>query len=188
MRLPLATTLRNRTKNTDKDARLLNAVVDTKNRVQKRPSLVATYGPVTAGNGLGLFVRNTPGPELVAITGTIVTVTPSAYANPTHTLVAADFGGGVLGYDNSVPVPFNNLTPNTVNGALCVFFRCIQSNGYTWLRIAGELPQNWFNSVRIGSKTLLSADATYTFSFTEWEWTSLPAIIPSEGTFSVYFD
>ena len=43
MRLPLANTLRNRDSTTDKDARLLNCVVDTKKRVIKRPSLVANY-------------------------------------------------------------------------------------------------------------------------------------------------
>ena len=121
MRLKLATSLKNKTSSLARDPRLLNSVVDTKGRVQKRPSLVASFGPVTVGNGLGLFVRNTPGapgvpaiPELITITGAVITTAPATYFDATHTLTAIGFDGSGL---NSLPFFVNDFSPTLAAGA-----------------------------------------------------------------------
>ena len=69
MKLPLASTLRNRTHQTNKDARLLNGFVEVKGevaRVFKRPAIVETFAALEAGDGFGqgLFVFSVPNTSL----------------------------------------------------------------------------------------------------------------------------
>lgn len=69
-RIPIASTLRNRSASTAKDARLLNCFVENKgdptkggvSRVTKRPALVANFEALEggAGSGQGLFAFTTP--------------------------------------------------------------------------------------------------------------------------------
>jgi len=71
VKLPLANTLRNRTHQTSKDARLLNAFAETKSgavKVFKRPSIVAAFEALEAGAGFGqgLFVFTAPDPTTVS--------------------------------------------------------------------------------------------------------------------------
>ena len=76
MRLQLASTLRNRTHQTTKDARLLNALAEQKGdmtRVVKRPALVQTFDAINVGAGRGLYNWTTPTTEeVVAITGDVL--------------------------------------------------------------------------------------------------------------------
>jgi hypothetical protein len=77
MRLSLASTLRNRTHQTTKDARLLNAFVEKKNdllRIVKRPALLPGFSALEAGagEGQGLFVLTTPGAPGVTGTSTLI--------------------------------------------------------------------------------------------------------------------
>ena len=191
MRLRLATSLKNKTSSLARDARLLNAVVDTKNRVQKRPSLVGAFGPVTVGNGLGLFVRNNPSAgggssgiisqELISITGTILTTAPSAYT--THVLTAVDLGGGVtFGMDPTG----GSISPSTLNGATIITLLSDLLSTETTFVLSGVRPSNFFISITISGQTFLSADGFQGGgSNTQWQWLSTPQPINAAGTYNV---
>ena len=185
MRLPLATTLRNRQNTLSKDARLLNAVVDSKQRVVKRPSLVATYGPVAAGPGQSLFVRTVPAlggvtEELIAISNGVINTSPGAFTNPTHVLVTVNQGGDTYGYSSSGN---GSLTPNTVNGNLVVE---LQSDGTnTKITISGAPAQDFFMSLTSGATTLNTADATFTPAGTAiWQWDGV-VLFNAEATYQL---
>ena len=188
MRLKLATSLKNKTSSLARDPRLLNSVVDTKGRVQKRPSLVASFGPVTVGNGLGLFVRNTPGapgvpaiPELITITGAVITTAPATYFDATHTLTAVEAGVDIFGMQAGL----GSITPTTFNGLVidALYTALIGATYTTQLTLLGATSQNFFASIRIGGTTLNSADAT--FGGGEWIWANNINIISGVGTYSV---
>lgn len=189
MRVPLAITLKNKTSSLARDARLLNAVVDTKNRVQKRPSLVATYGPVTAGNGLGLFVRNTPNitdNELVAITGSVLTTAPFTYGS--LILVAQEEPGNLIrGYWSDFPL--GSLTPDTFKGVQCVrvysYYPPADAQTDVWFNSA-ILTSSFFSSVKVGSITYYTSSATFTQSVGSWVWPT-NTLVPSTGTYAVIF-
>lgn len=74
MRLTLPSTLKNRGGNTQKDARLKNAMVDTRGRVAKRPAVQQAFVALT-GNGQLITTRNTPdGDEVIVVTDDVLTV------------------------------------------------------------------------------------------------------------------
>lgn len=187
MRLKLATSLKNKTSSLARDPRLLNSVVDTKGRVQKRPSLVASFGPVTVGNGLGLFVRNTPigttggTQELIAITGTIVTIAPAAFG--AYTLIAGDTGGGIFGYQiNNI----GSITPTTFNGQTINEFMTLVDT-ITTVKMSGNLSQDFWIRIVANAVTLLSANAT-TFepapSESLWNFSAIN-VFTATGTYPV---
>ena len=191
MRIPLASTLKNRQADTDKDPRLLNCVVDSKKRVLKRPSLVGTYEVTTPGAGLGLFVRSTPGapgvpavPELIVIAGGTLETAPSVYIqNPTHTLVAEldPFTPNRYGFESG---NMGSITPTTFNGVEISTLVSSDVGGggrATVLGFASVQPSDFFTSIQIGGTTLLSADAIY--SFGTWTWDGVDAI--GVGTYKV---
>ena len=193
MRISLATTLKNRQANTDKDPRLLNCVVDSKKRVLKRPSLVGTYEVTTPGAGLGLFVRTTPGapgvpatPELVTIVGSILTTSPSAQINETHTLVATQADVEYVGFDLIGTFPGSSITPSTYNGTEIRALYCIPpSTDETLFGVAGVVAQDFFTSILLNGVTLLSADATFTTGTnSQWEWPGVRPITVA-GTYPV---
>lgn len=187
MRLPLATTLKNRTNDTSKYARLLNAVVDTKQKVVKRPSLVGSYGPVTAGMGLGLFVRTTPSigspsEELIAIVGSILTTSPSAFSIPTHTLIAVSLGGTA----NGMSIPAGSITPPTFNGSTINDFFGDPGGPNTDFQLLGSgMNQDFFTSITSNGITLFSVDADFTPGVNPlWRWNTT-AMFSAAGTYPV---
>lgn len=184
MRIPLATTLRNRTNDLSKGPRLLNAVVDTKKRVVKRPSLVASYGPVTAGAGLALFVRTTPGlggssEELIAISNEVLNTSPSVFANSTHDLTAATTTDATFAYTGYIPsIGLGAITPTTLNGVSIKsidthYELAIPTVFYTNITLDTSLPQSFFTSItnNQNGRTLDSVDATYLDLGVETLWT-----------------
>ena len=182
MRLKLATSLKNKTSSLARDPRLLNSVVDTKGRVQKRPSLVASFGPVTVGNGLGLFVRNTPigttggTQELISITGGILTTNPGIFINANYTLTAVDGAPGSFGFFFGGP---GSISPTLLNGQTIQAF--FSETGGTWFRTTGTDP-NLFTSITANGITLLTADAA--FAGNSWNWTPTE-MFSSAGTYGV---
>ena len=190
MRIPLATTLKNRRADTDKDPRLLNCVVDSKKRVLKRPCLVGTYEVTTPGAGLGLFVRTTPGapgvpatPELVTIVGSILTANPSVFVNATNTLISAEdpFNAGRFGFEDGT---MGSLTPQTYLGE-SIYVIATEAGGTPTvfqMPTSGHT-QDFFTSITIGSTTLLSADAVFSLG-SSWVWHGVSAITGT-GTYKV---
>ena len=196
MRLKLATTLKNYGASLNRDARMLNAVVETKgetSRAIKRPGLVATYEVTTPGAGLGLFVRNTPtapgvgypsgSPELVVIAGSVLTSSPDTYYSPSHSLVAVDLSSGiVLGMQGAS----GSITPTDVEGLTVMsLFNNITTNVVEF-QLAGPNTQDYITSIRIDGITLLGADAIFTQpgGNSLWTWTNAE-IIPAVGTYNV---
>ena len=214
MRLPLATTLKNRQANTTKDARLLNCVVDSKKRVLKRPSLVGTYEVTTPGAGLGLFVRTTPGApgvprteELVVIAGSTMTTGPGTHVqNPTHVLVAASFSEppasspqytGMGFYTGGNPNPAGSLTPSTLNGntitAIATFLTYSEGPPPIlpafFVFLNGEVSQNFFTSIAISGGGTFNTSAATTFSsgsgVTNWYWEGSNPFSGGAGTYEI---
>lgn len=182
MRIPLATTLRNRTQSTDTGARLLNAVVDSKKRVAKRPSLVGSFEVATAGAGLGLYVRSTPhapddgsDEELIAIVGSSLITSPSVFFNTTHTLTSVNVAGNpvVFGMNLTVGAPTGSISPTTYNGATIRKLFAETDTPNTVFAVSGDVSQNFFTSIKVGAITLTSASAD-SFSSgggqTSWGW------------------
>ncbi len=144
MRLSLASTLRNRTRQTTKDARLLNAIAEQKGgrtRVIKRPSLVQTFEAINVGAGLGLYNWTTPTTEeVVAITGDVLsygltsvvrrlkfTTQPVNWKldtamSPSVVVAAQDaFGNTKTGYTGTVTIALSaNPSGGTLSGTLSV--------------------------------------------------------------------
>ena len=183
MRLPLANTLRNRDSTTDKDARLLNCVVDTKKRVIKRPSLVANYEVTTPGQGLGLFVRNVPktpdgddDSELIAIAGSILTISPPLFGATVYSVTVGNFNNQVYGWAIAGILNGNvgSISPSTLKGVTIRALFNNVSNGTVSLNLSGVESQPFFTSMRWGAITLTSASATFSTSGgnSNWQWTS----------------
>ena len=194
MRLSLATTLKNRRADTDKDPRLLNCVVDSKKRVLKRPSLVGTYEVTTPGAGLGLFVRTTPGapgvpatPELVTIVGSVMTTSPAVYVavGENFSLDAADsvFGPNTFGFGLG---DAGSITPSTFNGNTINRLYSNSSNVETEFAIVGNYTQSYFTSMTVNGVTLLTADATFSTpgGESQWFWTGT-SLFNSAGAYTV---
>lgn len=147
MRLALASTLKNRTNETDKDARLLNAFVETKRgvvNVVKRPSIVATFSALEggAGAGQGLFSYSTPeGVEtLVGIQNDVLNNAPTSVVttlafttqpvnwkiatamSPSVVVTAQDsFGNTITSYTGTVTIAlYANPSGGTLSGTLSV--------------------------------------------------------------------
>ena len=192
MRLPLASTLKTRDGTLDKDARLLNAVVDTKQRVLKRPGLIATYEVATPGAGLGLFVINTPerpdaasGDELVVIAGSVLTTTPPEFVNVNFTLTAGTINAaGIFGLLTSSAI--GSINPTSFDGGTITEFYTSNPPTYvadTQLLITGAHAQSAFTSITFNGITLLSADVSEfsSGSNTLWRWAS--ALITAAGTY-----
>lgn len=176
MRIPLATTLRNRTQSTDTGARLLNAVVDSKKRVVKRPSLVGSFEVATPGSGLGLFVRSTPGvpktEELIVIASNFLTTSPVAFGATTFVLDSVFIDGSE--YGTFLPPSIGNITPLTFKGKTINYFL---SNNLPLFKfeVEGVLSQNAFTSINFLSQTFLSSQASFNVSAqTTWTWASHP--------------
>ena len=185
MRLPLANTLRNRDSTTDKDARLLNCVVDTKKRVIKRPSLVANYEVTTPGQGLGLFVRNVPktpdgddDSELIAIAGSILTTSPPLFGATVYSVGVVQFGPFPTLYGFALAGVVNGaegtISPANLRGSAIRALYNDTSGGTVSLNVEGIHASSFFTSMTWGSITLTSASATFSTSGgnSNWQWTS----------------
>ena len=191
MRLPLATTLRNRTHTLTRDARLLNCVVDSKGRVTKRPSLVANFGPVTAGNGLGLFVRSTPDrpddpgdEELIAITGSTVTVAPSAFFVGSHTVVRVNYGSENEQWGFSTGN--GSITPTTFNGITITDIYYDSNTATFTFRLNSDVGQSFLTSISDGTNSVLGSEASYTGGGVAiWSWPSDNVWTTATGSISI---
>ena len=198
MRLPLANTLRNRDSTTDKDARLLNCVVDTKKRVIKRPSLVANYEVTTPGQGLGLFVRNVPktpdgddDSELIVIAGSILTTNPAVFNSFTLTSANIFGDGSAFGFvtnrsDCDITSESGGISPDSFNGVEFDFFESEIGAQITNLGFRGDVPSTFFTSLTFGATTLLASAAvraSISCGVTRFRWSST-YLITGTGTFS----
>ena len=162
MKIPLPTTLRNRRSDTDKDARILNGVVDGRGWICVRASINAALSPGELGPGWGLFARNTPsidplsgpgGSEVIVISNDVLTTSPTELAYR-------------LKFSVNPPLKVNISTafsPSVVVHALTRFGNLATGfNGTVNAALAGLIPPSF--ATLIGTTAVSASAGVATFS------------------------